>query len=79
MYGEAGKQYLPRPGLVDPRIDDMVESVCGATPQASSDNSKFFTDAAKDIVRCLLSHIIADPTCPPEVKRLRTMRSMRAH
>ncbi len=68
----------PASPLADIQIDDVVESVCGSTPRSASDSSQFFTDSAKDVVRCLLSHIIADPTCPPEVKRLRTMRTMLA-
>jgi type IV secretion system protein VirD4 len=67
----------PNSTMLDPQIDDVVEWVCGETPEYSgADNSKYFTGAGKDIVRGLVSHMMADPTCPPEVKTLRTPRQI---
>ena len=61
--------------LLDARIDDVVDWVCGETPEhGGGDNSKFFTGAAKDLIRCVLSHIMVDPTCAPNLRNLRTMR-----
>lgn len=66
----------PKSPLIDARIDDVVEWACGETPEhGGGDNSKFFTGAAKDIVRCLTSHIVIDPQIDPALKTLRSVRS----
>ena len=63
--------------LLDAHIDDVVEWVCGETPEHSGgSNEKFFNGAAKDKVRCLISHICADTEADPAVRCLRTMRAI---
>ncbi len=66
----------PGSPLSDMHVDDIVESICGDTPEHSNDSTQFFTGAAKDVVRCLLSHIVAKGVCPPKVRSLRAMRNM---
>jgi type IV secretory pathway TraG/TraD family ATPase VirD4 len=55
--------------LLESNIDFAVEWVCGETPEHSGGNEKFFTGAAKDIVRGLISHAISDPTFPDRTLR----------
>lgn len=60
-----------------PHIDRTVEWVCGETPEhMGGDNTRFFTGAAKDIVRGVLSHMFSDKSLDDDLRTYRTMRSV---
>jgi type IV secretion system protein VirD4 len=59
--------------LAPTNVDSVVSWVCGdQKPGSKSDD--FFDSMSRNVVRCLLAHILADPDVAPNLKTLRAVR-----
>ena len=61
--------------LAATNVLSVVGWVCGDGPIGGKDKAnEFFEARGRAMVACLLSHLLWDPTIPPELKTLRTLR-----
>jgi type IV secretion system protein VirD4 len=65
--------------LATTNVLSVVGWVCGDVPAGGDGRkdkgSEFFEARGRAMVACLLSHMLWDPTVPPELKTLRTLRA----
>jgi type IV secretion system protein VirD4 len=55
-------------------VETVSNWVCGDKPKKMSGNDEFFQDMGRDVVRCIIAHVLADPEAPPKAKTLRSVR-----
>lgn len=56
-------------------IQDVVSWLCRESGTKKDSNSEFFDRQGRNLVTCLLAHMLYDPNLPAEEKTLRTLRS----
>jgi type IV secretion system protein VirD4 len=56
-------------------LNAVVGWIFGETDPGGSDDEKFFRQWGKQLVACLLAHMLWDDTLPPHAKTLRTLRA----
>lgn len=61
--------------LAETNVHAVVGWLFGEAEGASSDADRFFRNWGKQLVACLLAHMLWDPTLPPEARTLRTLRA----
>lgn len=55
-------------------IETVVTWVCGDMPKDKPSNNDFFDKMGRNVVRCLIAHVLSDSTAPAEIKTLRAVR-----
>lgn len=61
--------------LAETNVHAVVGWIFGEAEGGSSDTDKFFRNWGKQLVACLLAHMLWDDTMPTEAKTLRTLRA----
>ncbi|HWX51528.1 MAG TPA: type IV secretory system conjugative DNA transfer family protein [Roseomonas sp.] len=61
--------------LAETNVHAVVGWIFGEAEGGGSESDKFFRNWGKQLVACLLAHMLWDDTLPPEAKTLRTLRA----
>lgn len=64
----------PKSPMAAINIETVVTWVCGDMPKDKQSNNDFFDKMGRNVVRCLIAHVLADTSGPPETKTLRAVR-----
>ena len=62
--------------LADTNIDSVVSWVCGEPKSETGKSEEFFGRMGRNVVRCFLAHVLADPEVPAKLKNLFTVRRL---